>query len=106
LAEPTRERRNDDANPVTTENAEILALDALGWLAGDEDGIQRFLTQSGIDPAALRDAAASPGMGVAVLDFLVGNEDLLLRFCESAAVSPKQLHLARHRFAKDDMGEA
>jgi hypothetical protein len=91
---------------MTPENAEILALDGLGWLAGDEDGIQRFLTQSGIDPAALRDAAASPGMGVAVLDFLLGNEDLLLRFCESAAVSPKQLHLARHRLARDDMGEA
>ena len=91
---------------MTPENAEILALDGLGWLAGDEDGIQRFLTQSGIDPAALRDAAASPGMGVAVLDFLLGNEDLLLRFCESTAVSPKQLHLARHKLAKDELGEA
>jgi hypothetical protein len=82
---------------MTPENAKILALEGLGWLAGEEDGIQRFLTQSGIDAAALRDAAGSPDMGVAILDFLLGNEDLLLRFCQSASLSPRQLHLARHR---------
>lgn len=36
-------------------------------------------------------------MYVAVLDFLLAHEDLLLQFCESAAVAPRQLHLARHR---------
>ena len=83
--------------PLTPENAEILALEGLGWLAGDQDAITRFMSQSGIDPVSLRDAAGSPGMGVAVLDFLLGNEDLLLAFCESAAVSPKALHQARHQ---------
>jgi Protein of unknown function (DUF3572) len=83
--------------PKNPENAEILALEGLGWLAGEEDGIQRFLDQSGIDALTLRQAAGSPDMGIAVLDFLLANEDLLLRFCESAAVSPKALHLARHR---------
>jgi hypothetical protein len=91
---------------MTPENAEILALEGLGWLAGEEDGIQRFLNQSGIDAAALRDAAGSPDLGVAILDFLLGNEDLLLRFCESASLSSRQLHLARHRLAKDNIGEA
>jgi hypothetical protein len=91
---------------MTPENAEILALEGLGWLAGEEDGIQRFQAQSGIEAGALRDAAGSPEMGVAILDFLLGNEDLLLRFCESASFSPKELHLARHRLAKDDVGEA
>jgi hypothetical protein len=85
---------------MTPENAEILALEGLGWLAGDDDAIQRFLNLSGMDAAALRDAAGSPETGVAVLDFLLANEDLLLRFCEDAAISPKQLHLARHRLAE------
>jgi hypothetical protein len=82
---------------MTPENAEILALEGLGWLAGEEDGIQRFLGASGIDPAELREAAGNPETGAAVLDFLLGDEELLLRFCEHAQVSPKQLHLARHR---------
>ena len=85
--------------PQTHENAEILALEGLGWLAGQEDGIQRFLNQSGIDAASLRDAAGSRETGVAVLDFLLGHEDLLLPFCESAAIAPKQVHhAARHRW--------
>jgi hypothetical protein len=83
--------------PQTPENAEILALEALGWLAGEETGIARFMDQAGIDAASLRDAAGSPGMALAVLDFLLGNEDLLLQFCESAGIAPKDLHLARHQ---------
>jgi hypothetical protein len=85
--------------PQTPENAEILALEGLGWLAGDETGITRFMDQAGIDAASLRDAAGSPGTGLAVLDFLLGNEDLLLRFCESAQIAPKALHLARYQLS-------
>jgi hypothetical protein len=84
-------------HPKTQENAEILALEGLGWLVGEENAIQRFMDQAGIDAAALRDAAGSPGTGLAVLDFLLGNEDLLLRFCESAGIAPKALHMARHQ---------
>ena len=46
--------------PMNPENAEILALQALGWLAGDEDGLERFLSLSGLDAAALRRPAGSP----------------------------------------------
>ncbi len=81
---------------MTPERAEVLALEGLGWLAGQEDGIQRFLTQSGIDAETLRDAAGSTGMNVAMLDFLLGNEDLLLPFCESLSIAPKDVHMARH----------
>jgi hypothetical protein len=86
---------------MTPENAEILALEGLGWLAGDEDGLQRFLDQSGTDAEALRLAAGTPAMGVAILDFLLAHEDLLLRFCESTTISPRDLHLARHRLGGD-----
>ena len=83
--------------PQSRENAEILALEGLGWLAGQEEGLRRFLDQAGIDAAGLRDAAERPETGLAVLDFLLSNEDLLVGFCESAAVEPRQLHMARHR---------
>jgi hypothetical protein len=82
---------------VTPERADILALEGLGWLAGQDDAFQRFLNQSGSDAASLRGTAGSREMGVAVLDFLLGNEDLLLQFCESASIAPKQIHLARHQ---------
>ena len=47
-------------------------------------------------PDAEGQAAGTPEMGVAVLDFLLGQEELLLRFCDSAEIEPKDLHLARH----------
>jgi hypothetical protein len=81
---------------MTPERAEILALESLGWLAGEDSALERFLNQSGIDAAALRQAAGSPEISMAVLDFLLGNEDLLLQFCQSASIDPKQMHLARH----------
>ena len=84
---------------MNTENAEILALQGLGWLAGDEDGLERFLSLSGLDASALRAAAGTSDMNVAILDFLLGHEDLLLRFCEAEGVAPKDLHLARHRLS-------
>ncbi len=91
--------------PMTSENAEILALEALGWLAGEEDGIKRFLDQSGIDAGALREGAGSPEMNGAVLDFLLGHEDLLMRFCEAASVEPKDVHAARRAFGREELRE-
>lgn len=84
---------------MTPEKAEILALEGLGWLAGEPDSIDRFLALSGIDAADLRAAAGEPGTGVAVLDFLLAQDDLLLRFCESLGVEPRQVHAARQALA-------
>jgi hypothetical protein len=90
---------------MTPENAEILALEALGWLAGDEEALQRFLTQSGIDAAALRLGAGSPEMNVAVLEFLLAHEDLLLRFCEAAGLEPNDVHAGRRALGNEELRE-
>ncbi len=81
---------------LSPQRAEILGLDALTWLVGDEAGGSRFLAASGISGAELREAAGSPGLTVAVLDFLLAHEDLLLSFCESHDTKPAALHQARH----------
>ena len=82
---------------MTAESAEILALEGLGWLAGQEEGLDRFLAVSGLDPASLRAAAGSPGTGLAVVEFLLANEPLLLAFCDATGTSPQTVHAARHR---------
>lgn len=83
--------------PITAESAEILALEGLGWLAGQEEGLGRFLAVSGLDPAGLREAAGAPGTGLAVLEFLLANEQLLVAFCETTGTNPQAIHAARHR---------
>jgi hypothetical protein len=82
---------------MTAESAEILALEGLGWLAGQDEGLDRFLAVSGLDPAGLREAAGAPGTGLAVLEFLLANEQLLVAFCDATGSSPQAVHAARHK---------
>jgi hypothetical protein len=81
---------------VTPERAEILALQALGWLAADEAGLERFLNLSGTGLDALKAGAGSRETALAVLDFLLLQEDLIQRFCEETSIPARDLHLAQH----------
>jgi hypothetical protein len=81
---------------MSPERAEIVGLDALGWLVSDQAGIARFLTISGVTQADLREAAGSPELTVAILDFLLAHEDLLLAFCENTGTPAPDLQRARH----------
>ena len=82
---------------ATEEGAEILALQALGWLAGDESRMSRFLALSGMDPATLRTVADSRDTARAVMDFLLSDEELLLDFCEIAQIRPQDFPVYRAR---------
>jgi hypothetical protein len=91
---------------MTLERAEILCLEGLGWLAGDEDALTRFLSISGADIAALRQAAENRDTLLAVVEFLLTHEDLMLRFCEDSGAAPQALHQARHVLAGPSREEA
>ena len=82
---------------MNTENAEILALETLAWLAGHEGGLERFLTAAGTDLQSLKAAADSPDTARALLDFLLSNEDLLLAFCDATQTPPQAVPAALHR---------
>ena len=82
---------------ATAEGAEILALQALGWLAADEDRLSRFLALSGLDGATLRAVADSRDTARAVMDFLLADEALLLDFCEVAQIPPASFPAYRRR---------
>jgi hypothetical protein len=80
---------------LSPERAEILGLEALGWLAGDPGALERFLNASGVSADDLRLAAGSPDLSVAVLDFLLSHEDLLQAFCDATGTEFALLHHAR-----------
>ena len=82
---------------VTPERAEILALEALAWLAGRPEDIGRFLNISGLEAADLRCAAGHPELLGSLLDFLLMNEPLLLDFCQDTSTTAKAMHMARHQ---------
>jgi hypothetical protein len=78
-------------------DAETLALQALAFIAGDDDRLERFIGLTGIDPGALRQIARDPaGLG-AVLDYLLGWEPLLLEFTAAQDLPPESVAAARRR---------
>ncbi len=80
---------------LTLERAEALALDALGFIAGEERTLLGLIAESGLTPAALPGAAQDPAFLGGVLDFLLRDEPLLLEFCAAQNLPPELPQKAR-----------
>jgi len=83
------------------EVAEIVAVQALSFLAGDPQRLGAFLAESGIGPETLRSAAADPHFLISVLDFVL-RDDLTVK----AFASASQLHPTNIAAARQVLGEA
>jgi Protein of unknown function (DUF3572) len=84
---------------MTAPDAELLALDALTFLAGSPDDLGRFVALSGAAPADIRTRAGDPEFLAGVLDFVLGDDELAARFCRSHSIDARMLHLARSRLS-------
>ncbi len=67
--------------------AEVVALRALGWIAGEEDRLGAFLAATGTSPADVRARAQDPDFLAAVLDFLLQDETSVIGFCDAEGLS-------------------
>jgi hypothetical protein len=72
----------------TAANAEAIAIEALGFVAGDPALLPRFLSITGIEAQSIRAAAREPGFLAGVLEFLLAHEPTLLQFCEQFGIAP------------------
>lgn len=81
--------------PNPAEAAEILAIQALAFIAQDEERLGRFLAVTGIGPAQIRDAAKEPHFLAGVLDHIAADEAMLLAFAEQAGIKPSTVAHAR-----------
>lgn len=82
---------------LTRNEAELIAIRALEFLASDPDRLGRFLTLSGVSPATLREGMGDPAFLAGVLDHLLGDESLLFEFCAFADIDasvPATAHTA------------
>ena len=75
-------------------DAEVIAIEALGWLAQDKDLMPRFLALTGIEATSIRQAAREPGFLAGVLQFFLAHEPTLLRYCEDAGRDPSSIENA------------
>ncbi|MCV6593199.1 MAG: DUF3572 domain-containing protein [Silicimonas sp.] len=74
--------------PLTQQSAEIMALEALSWLVGNEELLPVFLGASGAGEADLRQRAKDPEFLGAVLDFLLMDDAWIEAFCLATGNKP------------------
>jgi len=80
---------------LKTEQAELIGLQALGHVAGDEDLLAQFLDQSGFTPDELRRRAQESEVLGGILDFLLMNDERVLGFAEAVGIPPELVAPAR-----------
>lgn len=81
------------------DEAELLAIQALGFLAGDDERLGRFLAITGIGPETLRAAAAQKSFLAQVLGYLMQDESLLLAFSADQSISPDRVAAGHRRLS-------
>lgn len=81
----------------------MLAIQALGWIAADDELSGAFLGASGATADELRTRAADPEFLGFVLDFLLADEQALLGFCEATDTPPEAPLRARAALPGGDL---
>ena len=77
------------------EVAEIVAIQALSFVAGDPERLGLFLAEGGIGPETLRTAAADPHFLAHVLDFVLRDDDTVKAFAAVSQLHPTNIAAAR-----------
>lgn len=70
--------------PLSQDSAEILAIEALSWLVGNDELLPVFLGATGASEADLRARAKDPEFLASVLDFLLMDDAWIAAFCEAS----------------------
>ena len=75
---------------MNTDRAETIALQALAFLAADDEALGGFVHFTGIGVGDLRSAASNPEILAGVLDYVLQDEAMLLAFCKAADIHPDE----------------
>jgi hypothetical protein len=77
------------------EVAEIVAIQALSFIAGDPERLGLFLAETGIGPETLRTAAADPRFLSSVLDFVMRDDATVKAFADVSELHPTNIAAAQ-----------
>ena len=86
------------------EVAEIVAIQALGFIAGDAELLGLFLAESGIGPETLRTAAADPSFLASVLDFVMRDDATVKAFASVSQLHPTNIAAAHQALNDPEWG--
>ena len=84
-------RRTSERPGAAREGAEVIALRALTWIAGDDDLMVGFVSVTGADLSEIRARATEPAFLAGVMDYVMADEELLLAFARVNDLQPEQV---------------
>ena len=77
------------------EVAEIVAIQALSFVACDSERLGLFLAETGVGPESLRNAASDPNFLLSVLDFVMRDDATVKAFATVSELHPTNVAAAR-----------
>jgi len=80
---------------MTPEQAEIHALQALGWLTSQEELLPLFMGSTGASANDLRARATEPEFQIAMLDFVMMDDAWVVQMCDALSWPYEQVHVVR-----------
>jgi Protein of unknown function (DUF3572) len=86
------------------EVAEIVAVQALSFVASDPERLGVFLAETGIGPETLRAAAGDPHFLAGVLDFVLRDDATVKAFAAASELDPATIAAAREVLDEDPSG--
>ena len=86
--------------PPYSQTAEMLAVQALAFIAEDDSRMSGFVASTGIAVESIRAAAREPNFLAGVLEHILAEENLLIAFADSAGIDPAEVARARQALGK------
>ena len=81
---------------MSPEQAETIALQALGWLIGNDDLRNTFMGATGTSVDDLRNRAGEPAFQASILSFLTMDDAWVVAFCDEANLKYAQPLMAQY----------
>src|SRR5713101_540972 len=83
------------------EVAEIVAIEALSFTAGDPERLGVYLAETGVGPETMHSAAADPRFLAGVLDFVLRDDATVKAFAAASELDPATIAAAREVLDED-----
>ena len=80
---------------LSEDAAQQVAVNAIVWLAGNDELLPVFMGSTGADEAAFREGVISPEFQASVLDFILMDDAWVVAFCDTEGLPYDRLMQAR-----------
>lgn len=83
--------------------AQIIAIQALGWLVGNDELLPVFTGSTGTSAEDLKTGIENPWLLTSVLDFILMEDQWVLEFCDVVGFDPHKLKSVRYALPGGEM---